>query len=86
MGRQHRQRTVVTREEALAQLKARGLSEADIAHELAAEAHTRATVVAHEVAAGPKPEPKPKERYRIRNWAQYNRALITRGRLTFWFD
>ena len=31
----------------------------------------------------------PKEytfRYRVRNWPDYNRALITRGRLTFWFD
>ena len=25
-------------------------------------------------------------RYRIRNWPEYNRALIARGRLTFWFD
>ena len=31
----------------------------------------------------------PKEytfRYRVRNWPDYNRALIARGRLTFWFD
>jgi hypothetical protein len=25
-------------------------------------------------------------RYRIRNWPEYNRALINRGRLTVWFD
>src|SRR3954453_13282935 len=25
-------------------------------------------------------------RYRIRNWNEYNRALINRGRLTVWFD
>ena len=25
-------------------------------------------------------------RYRVRNWPDYNRALIARGRLTFWFD
>src|SRR5262245_51362161 len=25
-------------------------------------------------------------RYRIRNWCEYNRALIHRGRLTVWFD
>ena len=25
-------------------------------------------------------------RYRVRNWSDYNRALIARGRLTFWFD
>jgi hypothetical protein len=41
MGRPQRQRTVVTREESRAQLKARGLRAADIAHELAAEARTR---------------------------------------------
>ena len=25
-------------------------------------------------------------RYRVRNWPAYNRALIARARLTFWFD
>ena len=25
-------------------------------------------------------------RYRIRNWSTYNRALVARGRVTFWFD
>ena len=25
-------------------------------------------------------------RYRVRNWPDCNRALIARGRLTFWFD
>ena len=25
-------------------------------------------------------------RYRVRNWPDYNRALIARGRLTLWFD
>ena len=25
-------------------------------------------------------------RYRVRNWPDYNRALIARDRLTFWFD
>jgi len=25
-------------------------------------------------------------RYRIRNWHEYNRALINRGPLTVWFD
>ena len=32
---------------------------------------------------------KPREytfRYRVRNWPDYNRALIARGQLTFWFD
>ena len=25
-------------------------------------------------------------RYRIRNWKDYNKALISRGSLTIWFD
>ena len=25
-------------------------------------------------------------RYRIRNWAEYNRALVRRDSLTFWID
>jgi hypothetical protein len=25
-------------------------------------------------------------RCRVRNWSDYNRALINRGRLTLWFD
>jgi Transposase DDE domain len=32
------------------------------------------------------PKPPPVFRYRIRNWREYNRALINRGRLTVWFD
>lgn len=27
-----------------------------------------------------------KKRYRIRNWSQYNKALVNRGSLTVWFD
>lgn len=27
-----------------------------------------------------------KKQYRIRNWAQYNKALVNRGSLTIWFD
>jgi Transposase DDE domain len=27
-----------------------------------------------------------KKNYRVRNWAQYNRALVRRGDLTFWFS
>src|SRR4029450_3576536 len=30
--------------------------------------------------------PSPTWRYRIRNWREYNRALINRGRLTVWLD
>jgi hypothetical protein len=25
-------------------------------------------------------------RYKIRNWPEYNRALVRRGQLTLWFD
>lgn len=27
-----------------------------------------------------------KKAYRVRNWRNYNRSLIQRGSLTFWFD
>jgi hypothetical protein len=27
-----------------------------------------------------------KQRYKIRNWKEYNEALVNRGSLTFWFD
>lgn len=29
---------------------------------------------------------KKKQQYRIRNWSQYNKALINRGSITFWFN
>lgn len=29
---------------------------------------------------------KPKYRYRVTNWAKYDRALVSRGDLTIWFD
>jgi hypothetical protein len=29
---------------------------------------------------------KPKYRYRVKNWAEYDRALVNRGNLTIWFD
>lgn len=29
---------------------------------------------------------KPRKEYRIRNWPEYNRALINRGSLTIWFE
>ena len=29
---------------------------------------------------------KPKYRYRVTNWAEYDRALVNRGDLTLWFD
>ncbi len=27
-----------------------------------------------------------KKQYRIRNWSEYNKALVNRGSLTIWFD
>ena len=27
-----------------------------------------------------------KKRYRVRNWKEYNRSLVNRGRITLWFD
>ena len=29
---------------------------------------------------------KKKPAYRLRNWSQYNQALVERGSLTVWFD
>jgi hypothetical protein len=29
---------------------------------------------------------KKKDKYRIRNWKQYNQSLVNRGSITFWFD
>lgn len=29
---------------------------------------------------------KVKYRYRVTNWAEYDRALVNRGNLTIWFD
>lgn len=29
---------------------------------------------------------KPKQKHRIRNWSEYNKALINRGSLTIWFE
>ncbi len=33
-----------------------------------------------------KSKPKKKKSYRIRNWSEYNQALVQRGSLTVWFD
>ena len=27
-----------------------------------------------------------KQQYKIRNWKEYNQALVQRGSLTYWFD
>ena len=32
------------------------------------------------------PKPEFTFRYRVRNWPEYNRALVGRGRLTLWLD
>jgi len=29
---------------------------------------------------------KKKARYKVRNWKEYNEALVKRGSLTLWFD
>ena len=41
------------------------------------------------MAARAKKDPgtaKPKYRYQVMNWAEYDRALVSRGDLTIWFD
>ncbi len=30
--------------------------------------------------------PKKKDKYRTRNWKEYNRSVVNRGSITFWFD
>jgi len=30
--------------------------------------------------------PKTKNKYRTRNWKDYNQSLVNRGSLTFWFE
>jgi hypothetical protein len=29
---------------------------------------------------------KKKDKYRTRNWKEYNRSLVNRGSITFWFE
>jgi hypothetical protein len=31
-------------------------------------------------------EPRIKQQYQVRNWAEYDRALVSRGKLTICFD
>jgi hypothetical protein len=88
MGRQHRERKVPTREENIARLRAQGLGEEEIA-ELVAQADadlSRKTEAQSAATAQAEATTAPKTRYRLRNWREYNRALIERGSLTFWFD
>jgi len=30
--------------------------------------------------------PEIKDKYRIRNWKEYNQSLVNRGSITFWFN
>jgi IS5 family transposase len=88
MGRQHRERKVPTREENIARLRAQGLSEQEIAELVAqADADLSRKAQAPQAQAEAKGAPtRPKTRYHLRNWREYNQALIQRGSLTFWFD
>lgn len=86
MGRQHWTRQTKTRDEQIALLKTHGETDQSIALLLAqceADKQRAAQAVA---AAGPPPAPAPKPVYRLRNWKQYNQALVQRGSLTLWFD
>ncbi len=68
-----------TRAENIARLKELGVTEGEIS-----------ALVQQEAAAHPECPvvdlPTPKVRYRIRNWRDYNQALIQRGSLTLWVD
>jgi IS5 family transposase len=86
MGRQHRERKVPTRQENIARLRAQGLSEEEIA-ELVAQADADLSRKADaQKTAQAEANSTPKTRYRLRNWRAYNKALVQRGSLTFWFD
>lgn len=65
------------RDEIIARLKAGGVTDAELAE-----------INAHDAARYPDrvPPPPPAVRYRVRNWRDYNQALIQRGSLTIWVD
>jgi hypothetical protein len=68
-----------TRDETIAQLRRLGVTDAEITELVRQEA------VAH--PSRPVVDlPTPKVRYRIRNWRDYNQALMQRGSLTLWVD
>jgi hypothetical protein len=68
-----------TRAATIARLKVLGVTDAEITELL------RQETAAH--AAQPTAHlPSPKMRYRVRNWRDYNHALIQRGSLTIWFE
>lgn len=86
MGRQHWVQQTGTREEHIARLRAQGVTDQEIAALSAQVDADAAARQAHQQAAGGPPAAEPKQRYRVRNWRAYNRALIQRGSLTLWFD
>jgi IS5 family transposase len=68
-----------TRAATIARLQALGVTEAEITDLIRQE---RAAHPAQPMAD----LPAPKVRYHVRNWRDYNRALIQRGSLTIWFE
>lgn len=85
MGRQHQKPRRKTREEQITFLKAHGETDESIAVLLAQSQADQEQAAAEVAAAGPQPT-RPKAVYRVRNWKQYNQALVKRGSLTLWFD
>src|SRR5436853_4006766 len=43
-------------------------------------------LILHIMKKRQKPKRTKKQKYRIRNWKEYNTALVKRGSLTLWFD
>lgn len=86
MGRQHQKPRRMTRDEQIALLKAHGETDESIATLLAHSQADQERASAEVAAAGPQPVPPPKAVYRVRNWKEYNQALVKRGSLTLWFD
>jgi Transposase DDE domain len=86
MGRQHQQRRQQTREEQIAFLKAHGETDETIAALLALSEPDQKQTAAEGARVRPQPAPAAKGVYKIRNWSEYNKALVRRGSITLWFD
>lgn len=86
MGRQHQKPRRMSRDEQIALLKAHGETDESIAALLAQSQADQERASAEVAAAGPQPAPLSKTVYRVRNWKEYNQALVKRGSLTLWFD
>ena len=86
MGRQHQKPRRMTRDEQIALLKAHGETDESIAALLAQSLAVQEQASTELATAGPPPAPRPKAVYRVRNWKEYNQALVKRGSLTLWFD